>query len=113
MDVAAIETAIKSPAKETSPDFNEVALDTMRKSPIGQAFGIDSNASSEETFQALNGFVEFIQEAKAQRGLDVQTVNTPLISTVSLKNFLRMTQFLQELLPDMGDVSDLKQLEKT
>ena len=50
----------------------------MRKSPIGQAYWINSNASSEETFQALNGFVDFIQEAKAERGLDVQNIKTPL-----------------------------------
>ena len=100
VDVAAMETAIKPPAKKKHHQFfNEVALDTMRKSPIGQAFGIDSNASSEETFQALNGFVEFIQEAKAQRGLDVQNINTPLDQYRFFKKLFTDDVFPQELLP--------------
>ena len=110
VDVAAMETAIKPPAtKKHHQFFNEAALDTMRKSPIGQAFGIDSNASSEETFQALNGFVDFIQEAKAERGLDVQNIKTPLDQYRFFKKlFTDDVQLLQELFPDMGDVSNLK-----
>ena len=110
VDVAAVETAIKSPVtKKHHQFFNEVALDTMRKSPIGQAFGINPNASSEETFKTLNGFVEFIQEAKAERGLDFRTVKTPLDQYRFFKKlFTDDAQLLQELFPDMGDVSNLR-----